>query len=304
MNNMKIDSGDYRYELLDKLDFKASQYNIKDIVHRNLPYKDAKIVVFVDYIDTIDEAIELIQSIFDDSINIYTIHSKQSRKQNVLIIKDFENDNHLSCLITVNMLNEGVHINNINTIFLLRKTKSPILYFQQIGRVFGYKSAEAYIFDFVSNYTNIFNLHQIRNITNEKNKHENKIYDNFFDSLQAVDKEALQILVDLNNIYHSLFSNNRILWTSEKIEKLQELYDAGKTRQEIADYFGRKRGAINNAISRFITCSNQTIRWTSEKIAKLQELYDAGKTYQEIADYFGCKRSTIRYAISYHISKK
>ena len=39
-----------------------------------------------------------------------------------------------ACIISVNMLGEGVHVDGVNFIVMLRRTQSPTVYFQQIGR--------------------------------------------------------------------------------------------------------------------------------------------------------------------------
>lgn len=41
---------------------------------------------------------------------------------------------HLKLLFCIDMLNEGVHVDDIDGVILLRPTISPILYLQQIGR--------------------------------------------------------------------------------------------------------------------------------------------------------------------------
>lgn len=76
-------------------------------------------------------------------------------------LEDFENDStkDIKILFCIDKLNEGIHIKNggINAIFLLRKTSSPNIYLQQIGRVFDCSKSveEPIIFDFVNNIENI-----------------------------------------------------------------------------------------------------------------------------------------------------
>ena len=60
--------------------------------------------------------------------------------------------NTIDLVYSINMLNEGYHIDNITGIVLLRPTQSPIVYTQQVGRCMqvGVKHSPI-VFDFVSN---------------------------------------------------------------------------------------------------------------------------------------------------------
>ncbi len=68
----------------------------------------------------------------------------------------FENDseNCVRLLYTVDMLNEGVHLADVDGVVLLRPTKSPNVYLQQIGRCLasGKLAKQPIIFDLVNNY--------------------------------------------------------------------------------------------------------------------------------------------------------
>ena len=57
----------------------------------------------------------------------------------------------------VDRLNEGLHVKNIDGVFMLRPTSSPIIYFQQMGRALssGHKGKKPLIFDFVNNYNSV-----------------------------------------------------------------------------------------------------------------------------------------------------
>ena len=49
---------------------------------------------------------------------------------------DFKADGsgHLKLLFTIDMLNEGIHVDDVSGVILFRPTVSPIIYKQQIGR--------------------------------------------------------------------------------------------------------------------------------------------------------------------------
>ena len=64
-----------------------------------------------------------------------------------------EKRNEISLMFAVDIFNEGFHINGVDGVLMFRKTKSPIIYFQQLGRAlsFSARKKQIKIFDFVDN---------------------------------------------------------------------------------------------------------------------------------------------------------
>lgn len=62
----------------------------------------------------------------------------------------------LDYIFSVDILNEGIDIVEVNQVIMLRPTQSPIVFIQQLGR--GLRKAEGkefvVILDFIGNYTN------------------------------------------------------------------------------------------------------------------------------------------------------
>lgn len=69
---------------------------------------------------------------------------------------DDPNAEKLDYILTVDIFNEGVDIPEVNQVILLRPTKSPIIYIQQLGR--GLRKSEdkefVVVLDFIGNYSN------------------------------------------------------------------------------------------------------------------------------------------------------
>ncbi len=71
---------------------------------------------------------------------------------------------HLKLLFCIDMLNEGVHVEDIDGVILLRPTVSPILYLQQIGRSLSAgKKKQPVIFDIVNNFDNLYSIDCLKN---------------------------------------------------------------------------------------------------------------------------------------------
>ena len=61
------------------------------------------------------------------------------------------------------MLNEGIHVKDVDGVILLRPTVSPILYLQQIGRALAAgKKSRPVIFDIVDNFESLYTIDSIR----------------------------------------------------------------------------------------------------------------------------------------------
>ena len=141
--------------LLGRLDINSDNLNrIVNIVKENIAVSDAKlsdrhVLVFVSSTDDFASAKRLAKRL--GFKNIYETSYKISKKKNDAAMKAFEeSDNGL--LICVDMLNEGVHCKKVDTVIMLRRTTSPSIFFQQLGRALDSGSKkDIWVFDFVAN---------------------------------------------------------------------------------------------------------------------------------------------------------
>ena len=70
-----------------------------------------------------------------------------------------DDSEHLKLLLCIDMLNEGVHIDDIAGVILFRPTVSPIIYKQQIGRALSAGSKKStVIIDVVNNIENLYSI--------------------------------------------------------------------------------------------------------------------------------------------------
>ncbi|MBQ9806472.1 MAG: Helicase associated domain protein, partial [Clostridia bacterium] len=95
----------------------------------------------------------------DATPHIYTAYSDDPETSKAF--EDFKKDNsdHLKLLFCIDMLNEGIHVEDVCGVILLRPTVSPIIYKQQIGRALSAsKKNNAVIFDIVLNIENLYSI--------------------------------------------------------------------------------------------------------------------------------------------------
>ena len=75
-----------------------------------------------------------------NNYNEYEVSYREGKEKNNKTLSEFRRkpNDETSVLYSVNLLNEGVHVKDIRAIFMFRETISPIIYFQQLGRLLSY----------------------------------------------------------------------------------------------------------------------------------------------------------------------
>ena len=91
---------------------------------------------------------------------LYSVYSSDpSASKSFQSFKEDQDNNHLRLLYCIDALNEGIHLDDISGVILLRPTVSPIIYKQQIGRALSAsKKNHAVIFDIVLNIENLYSI--------------------------------------------------------------------------------------------------------------------------------------------------
>lgn len=99
----------------------------------------------------------------DAQPHIYTAYSDDPETSREFAAFKSDTSDHLKILLTINMLNEGVHVDGICGVILFRPTISPIIYKQQIGRALSANARrEPLILDIVANVYNLFSVDSLQ----------------------------------------------------------------------------------------------------------------------------------------------
>jgi superfamily II DNA or RNA helicase/HKD family nuclease len=118
------------------------------------------------FVSRVQEAIEL-NRLFNEYGRIYNMRSEvvsgsddTQRKEELIKQLQSETSGTINYLFTVDVLNEGVDIPNLNQIIMLRPTQSAIIFVQQLGRGLRKAMLKDYVLvlDFIGNYTNNFHI--------------------------------------------------------------------------------------------------------------------------------------------------
>lgn len=177
---------------------------------REFVQEDGKYIVFSSRIDNFYQDKLTIESILGHVDNEYMVSSDESRKNNLKYLREFRNapSNETTVLYSVNLLNEGVHVKDVDAVFMLRATSSPIIYFQQLGRLLSYSKRKdrVVVFDLVNNYQ----------------KH-NAIYEVYMEVASRA-RELITSEPENRERYERILNNFKIVDYSSKIcQKIDEL---------------------------------------------------------------------------------
>ena len=199
----------------------------KELIKQYIKDPNAKIIIFSNTIEKAEEYYEQVDEWFKHigPIKKYKVHSHQKYdrnknekrainqdddlKYNKYNLERFNNDKDgISVMVCVDVLNEGVHVEGVDTLIFLRKTTSPIIYFQQTGRglAFSTRNKQIKIFDMVNNFDNHSAIYEVYREVQEESKRKMKENPEKREQYQAVlDKfkildETKQILDRLDEI--------------------------------------------------------------------------------------------------------
>ena len=226
-------------KLISRLQYTAENTsNITRILREHMPAGKRKGILFVDSIDSIKEGVELAKANF--SSPVWAIHSKQSDILNQDNRKAFDNAGE-GWLVTVNKVNEGLHLNSVNTIIMLRRTQSPTVFFQQLGRAMSTDNLgqDVVVFDFVGNHKTLKTIAvgpgEFFGFGGERQETGNKLPQVIIDSYT---REALALL---ERIEDSL----QCFWSSQDEKYLIENYPQYGA-EECAKFLGRTKAAVKS----------------------------------------------------------
>ena len=144
---------DNRRDMADELD---------KVFAKHMPKSGGKYIVFCASFDHMNEMADKAKEWFakvDTEPHIYKAYSNDPAASKAFSAFKADVSKHLKLLYSIDMLNEGIHVDDIDGVILLRPTVSPIIYKQQIGRALSTgKKSNPVIFDIVLNIENLYSI--------------------------------------------------------------------------------------------------------------------------------------------------
>ncbi len=155
------DAGEKYLEALRRAIEKADGLDV--IFEKHMTDKTGKYIVFCSTKEHMDEMQTYVGKWFgriDENPHVYSVYTEEVHaSKSFQAFKEDNDDTHLRLLYAIDALNEGIHVENVSGVILLRPTISPIIFKQQIGRALSAsKNKEPVIFDIVNNIENLYSI--------------------------------------------------------------------------------------------------------------------------------------------------
>ena len=307
--------------------------NKKEMISKYIQEKDGKYIIFCNTIQSLEETYKEVDSWFSGlgKVKKYKVYSNQqdtenkekglkqrtSREVNQANLDAFNNEKDgISVLLCVDVLNEGVHVDDIDGVIMMRKTTSPIIYFQQIGRALSFsgRKKQIKIFDLVNNFGNHNAIDEVFTEFKEEMKRLIKLHPEKAEKYQAIlDKfkimdETKEILSELNDIDKNVTPDKIIAskidysinLLKEKLEKVDEVFhlfsdeDSQKAYATVSRYY---KNVDNEQFKRLldldIILPEELSMSYEERLSNLKG-YNSIKEYEE-AEYDLCIEEILEF---------
>lgn len=135
---------------------------MEEVFYKHMPDAAGKYLVFCANYKHMQEMMEKVPEWFgkvDQKPHVYSVYAEDPGTSKEFAAFKKDESSHLKLLFCIDMLNEGIHVEDISGVILLRPTVSPIIYKQQIGRALSAgKKQEAVVFDIVLNIENLYSI--------------------------------------------------------------------------------------------------------------------------------------------------
>lgn len=225
-------------ELKENLEENASQ--LPTILSKYMVNKNGKYIVYCKNIEDLERKVNEAQELFSNvnpNIQIFKVTSLDDRKVTKRELEQFKSADSMDALklmFSVNMLNEGYHLPDVDGVIMMRPTMSPTIYQQQMGRALTVGNKEdkkPVIIDLVDNFDSI------------------KIIEDFYEKMRQ----------------YSLSDSNKEKSNETKKTKIQ-VYDYTENINEIIrkiEYL-TSREKISKKVNRLADfCKNNPVLWIS-----------------------------------------
>lgn len=291
-----------KQEFYKKINAMRSQieksYGMPIILNKNIKDREGKYIVFCKNKKHLAEIKDTVVGWFRTAgcknINAYVVHSSYENKD--AEYKAFCNDtsHSLKLLFSIDVLNEGSHLENISGVLLLRPTRSRIVWHQQIGRAIEANNTNTpVIIDAVNNFSSAGQgmklLDEIKEAVAKEKESNPDFDDSGFEDIDIF--FVLEQVVEIQEMFKAI--EGRLTgreWTEEENSILREYYSVEGTKV-IDRLSGRTKRSIR--MQAFKLGLKVYDNWSDEEIELLKKYYPIEGT--KVADRLkGRTKQTIK----------
>ena len=271
---------------------------LDDVFAKHMTKKNGKYILFCSSKEHMDEMKDQAGEWFhkvDQNPHIYTAFYNNAATSKEFAAFKADDSSHLKLLYCIDMLNEGIHVDDVDGVILLRPTVSPIIYMQQIGRALSAGSGETpVIFDLVNNFDSLYCVDCLQNEMQEARVLFPSIYgksSRFEDRFRIIDetkdsrKLFLRLQDNLNSAWEVYYAAARQWYEATGHLKVPKGYvtPSGLTlgswiQTQRKVHGGRKAGSLNPERIRLLEKIGMI--WTvsdykwDEAVRELQKYHD------------------------------
>ena len=270
---------------------------MEEIFARHISDRTGKYIVFCSNAEHMREMIALSASWFskvDTHPHIYVAYSNDPETSKAFLSFKDDCSAHLKLLYCIDMLNEGVHVENVSGVILLRPTVSPIIYKQQIGRALAAGQKDnAVIFDVVLNIENLYSIGAVE----EEMQIATAYYRSLGEEKQIVN-EHFRIIDEVRDCQVLFAKLNETLSASweQMYEKARQFYEENANLEvpkkfatedglHLGTWIDTQRKVYNGKIPGTLTAEQVKkleaigMRWKNMKDLSWEKYYQAAKEY-------------------------
>ena len=227
-------------KILDKAKKMLENSDGLDVIfNKHIQNKNGKFIVFCRNYDHMIEMEEKCKDWFkkvNPNIEISDVYANRGKEINKSSIKTFEENNNdsIKLLFSIEMLNEGLHVKDIDGVIMFRPTESPIIYLQQLGRALSVgHNKHPLVFDIVNNFSS---LDYIRNLKIEVEKLINDIL------IENPDYDDADELYEILDTFNIIEQNQNIIRILERLEN--ETFFSWDSWYELAKAYYEHQGDL------------------------------------------------------------
>ena len=292
-NKAVRDAAKQYYEALRRALEKAD--GLDEIFAKHMKEKSGKYIVFCAGMEHMQEMIDKVPEWFykvDQYPHVYSAYSDDPATSKAFADFKADNSEHLKLLFCINMLNEGIHVDDVSGVILFRPTVSPIIYKQQIGRALSASgSNEPVIFDIVNN---IENLYSIKELEEEMQIAINEY--RFGDGEKEIVHEQFKIIDevrDCKELFRKLTNTLSATWAVmqetaqayyEEHGNLDVLPNTHYSGVPLGDWVSRQRGLYHRgelSQDRIDWLNKRGMDWRNANEKLWDEMYEEAKKFYE-----------------------
>lgn len=196
---------------------------IEKIFEKHIPDRAGKYIVFCPNVEQLRRMVDECDSWFtkvNRVIHKYTVYAQNSASDRQF--DEFRNDKSadaLKLLFCIDMLNEGVHFDDVDGVIMLRATQSANVFYQQLGRALACSDSKRkpVIFDIVNNFETGDTAQQyagFMEIARSEGEYDDEIEFELYDYV----RDIREILNELNDTFANSWDFNFEL-LKEYVEK-------------------------------------------------------------------------------------